>query len=220
VSTRRLEAFTDGVFAIAATLLVLDIRVDDLGAINSENEMWAGIASLGPAIVNLGVSFLLLGLLWTIHVRQFEYIVRVDGTLLWLNILRLLVVVLVPFSTSLNDDYGEFLAGRMLLPLNFFVLVVIGAVQWAYATRPGRRLVAGLSADAIRTSRVNAFTAVVIGAAVLALSSLVGSIAFLLFALDPLVSVVLRRAGVISPVNRTGGPAEAEPPGSTVSAGS
>jgi uncharacterized membrane protein len=81
VSTRRLEAFTDGVFAIAAALLVLNLTVSDIGRVSSEQEMLAGLVSLGPSILDFTISFLLLGLLWTIHVRQFDHIERVDGFL-------------------------------------------------------------------------------------------------------------------------------------------
>lgn len=197
VSTRRLEGFTDGVFAIAATLLVLGISDEGFGHITSERGLLAALASIGPSILNVAVSFLLLGLLWSIHVRQFEHIVRVDGALLWLNILRLLGVVLIPFVTSLNDDYGQYLSARIALPMVFLVVVVLSAWQWAYASDPRRNFIDDLPEAIVHNSRVNAITAVCIAAAVVALSSLIGSFAFLLFVLDPVASLVLRRAGVL-----------------------
>lgn len=224
LSTRRLEAFTDGVFAIAATLLVLDLTVRELGSIATDRQMWDGLLSLWPTVLNVAISFLLLGLLWSIHMRQFEYIERVNGTLIWLNIVRLLGVVLVPFTTRLNNEYSEFLAGRILLPVNFLAIVVLGAWQWFYATAPRHGLTANLTPTAIHNTRTHALTAVVLACAVVPLSAWVGSLAFLLFALDPVASVVLRRLGVLreetprgGPGRRhdEGGPAEAEPPYST-----
>ena len=81
VSTRRLEAFTDGVFAIAATLLVLDLTVNDLSGATTDAELWHGHVGMWPAISSFAISFFLLCLLWSIHVRQFEFIPRVDTTI-------------------------------------------------------------------------------------------------------------------------------------------
>jgi uncharacterized membrane protein len=196
-STRRLEAFTDGVFAIAATPLVLNLTVSDIGRVSSEQEMLAGLVSLGPRILDFTISFLLLGLLWTIHVRQFDHIERVDGFLTWMNILRLFGVVLVPFVTSLNDEYSAYLIGRMALPIVFFIIVLLSAVQWFYATAPGRGLTVGLTSTTAHNSRVNATTAVALATAVVILSGAFGSLAFVLFALDPVIAAVLRRLGIV-----------------------
>ncbi|RNE66605.1 TMEM175 family protein [Cryobacterium tepidiphilum] len=197
VSTRRLEGFTDGVFAIAATLLVLDMSTADFGRIASERDLVDALVAIAPSVLNVAISFLLLGLLWSIHVRQFEHIVRVDGALIWLNTLRLLGVVLVPFVTSLNDDFSDYLAGRMALPVVFLAVVVLSAWQWFYASAPGRGFLDDMSEVLVHNSRVNAVTAVAIATAVVALSSLIGSFAFLLFALDPVISQLLRHAGIV-----------------------
>jgi len=197
VSTRRLEAFTDGVFAIAATILVLDLTAEGLGAIRSEGDMWAGLASTLPTLLSVAVSFLLLGLLWIIHLRQFEFVDRVDSNLLWLNLLRLLGVVVVPFSTSVNNEYSDFLAGRLVLPVNILVIMVFGTWQWFYATSARRGLVGTLSARAVHNTRVNSATALVLSVVVVVLATAVGSFAFILFFASPLIEAVQRRMGVL-----------------------
>jgi hypothetical protein len=73
-----------------------------------------------------------------------------------MNILRLFGVVLVPFVTSLNDEYSTYLIGRMALPIVFFVIVLLSAVQWFYATPPGRGLTVGLTSTTAHNNRVNA----------------------------------------------------------------
>ncbi|WEO75754.1 TMEM175 family protein [Cryobacterium sp. SO2] len=199
LSTRRLEAYTDGVFAIAATLLVLNLSVDGIGAVRTNAELVHQVSALAPSILNVVISFLLLGLLWLIHVRQFEFIPRVDTTIIWLNNLRLLAVVLVPFTTSLNDEFSRFLIGRTLLPVNFFLIVFFSTWQWFHASSPRRRLVQGASAEAVHNGRVNAASALAQALGVVLLATVFGSWAFLLFAVDPLVALVLRRIGVIKP---------------------
>lgn len=115
LSPRRLEAFSDGVFAIAATLLVLDLSVENLGAITSNDQLWRALGSISESLLSFVISFLLLCMLWMVHARQFEHVVRVDNTVLWLNCLRLLGVVLIPFTTSLNADFSGLLLGRLVL---------------------------------------------------------------------------------------------------------
>jgi uncharacterized membrane protein len=197
VSTRRLEAFSDGVFAIAATILVLDLTAGAIGEVDTDAEFLRNLLATVPEVLNFALSFLLLGLLWMIHVRQFEHVVAVDTTLLWLNVLRLLGVVFVPFATTLNNEYSEFIGGRMILPVTFLWVIVFGTVQWHYATAADRNLVRDLSPVAVHNSRVAAVSALVTGILVVALSALIGSFAFLLFALDPVVRLVLRRMDVL-----------------------
>ncbi|TFD94044.1 DUF1211 domain-containing protein [Cryobacterium lactosi] len=199
LSTRRLESYTDGVFAIAATLLVLNVSVNNLGAVTSNSDFVRQLTDQAPSILNVVISFLLLSLLWLIHVRQFEYIPRVDTTIVWLNNFRLLGVVLVPFTTSLNDEFNRFLLGRTLLPVNFFVILLLSTWQWFHASSPRRHLVQGASAAAVHNARVGSVSALAQSFGVVLLATMVGSAAFLLFALDPLISVLLRRTGVLRP---------------------
>ncbi|MBX0298517.1 DUF1211 domain-containing protein [Cryobacterium sp. 1639] len=197
LSTRRLESYTDGVFAIAATLLVLNLSVDGFRAVRTDADFLNQLVSVAPSLLNVVISFLLLSVLWLVHVRQFEFIPRVDTTIIWLNNFRLLGVVLVPFSTSLNDEYSDFLLGRTLLPLNFVLIVAFSTWQWFHASSPRRHLVHGASAEAVHNGRVNSISALALAVGVVPLATLIGSAAFALFALDPVIARVLRRLGVL-----------------------
>ncbi|MFJ6653920.1 TMEM175 family protein [Microbacterium sp. NPDC091313] len=184
LSTRRLEAYTDGVFAIAATLLVLDLTGRTFGRIDSDAQLWEAIAGLASPVFTFVLSFALLSLMWVTHVSQFEYIARVDAVAVWINNVRLLFVVLVPFTSTLLTDYSDWLAGRMLLPLNFFLVISCSWLQWGWAARRREVTMPGLSADDARRWGRGALSAVLIAASVVALAPWIGSIAFLLFALD------------------------------------
>ena len=151
LSTTRTEAFTDGVFAIAATLLVLDLTTHASARCPRTPSCGRRSRASGMLFLNFALSFVLLCLLWMTHVRQFEHIVRVDSTMIWLNNARLLFIVLVPFSTGMVTEYSEFYAGRLLLPLNFFFAILFSWLQWRWAVRHREQMMPDLSeADAVR----------------------------------------------------------------------
>ncbi|AYG02335.1 TMEM175 family protein [Gryllotalpicola protaetiae] len=165
ISPRRLEAFTDGVFAIAATLLVLDVSVEALGSgIRTNHELWTALGKLSPQLIGFGISFLILGALWVGHARQFEHVRVVDTVVLTLNTVRLLGVVVVPFTTSLNSEYGHLLAGRLLLPANFFFVVLLSAAQSFYLTARPELFLRGVTAEQLVQERLNSLGALVAAA--------------------------------------------------------
>ena len=185
VSTRRLEAFTDGVFAIAATLLVLDLSVEALGNhVLTNDELWRALVSMQYEFLSFGISFALLAYLWSLHIQQFEFVARASHALIALNSARLLGVVFIPFATSLNSEFSNLLAGRLLLPITFMYVTIMGAIEWFYATNPARGLVEGLSDRSIRRSRVAALIAALVSVIVVLLAPFIGSWAFLAFMLN------------------------------------
>ena len=104
----RLIFFSDAVFAIAITLLALDINLpptdsDDI----SSAEMWRLIASLMPDYVAYVTSFLVIALFWLGHHTKFRSIVRYDPVILWLNTFLLMVIAFVPFPTRVMSDYDN-----------------------------------------------------------------------------------------------------------------
>lgn len=196
LSTRRLEAFTDGVFAIAATLLVLDLTTHSLGEVSSDADMWLALAGMGELFINFALSFVLLCLLWMVHVQQFEHVARIDMAMVWLNNARLLFIVLVPFATGLITEYSQYLAGRIAMPVTFFLAILFSWVQWQWAVRRREVMLPDLSReDALRYGR-GSLSALLIAALVVVLSPWLGSFAFLLFLLDGPLTRLLRGRGV------------------------
>ncbi|WP_144829452.1 MULTISPECIES: TMEM175 family protein [Microbacterium] len=190
MSARRTEAFTDGVFAIAATLLVLGLTDQSLGSPTTDDALARGLLDLAHPLFSFVISFLILCVMWMTHVRQFEWIVRIDDTGMWINNIRLLLVVLVPFTSSLDTTHSDLLLGRVLLPVNFFLAIVMGWLQWAWAVRSGA--IADLTRDDARRLGRASLSAVILSAAAMLLSPLLGSIGFVLFAFDGLLTRLLR----------------------------
>ncbi|MEP7240778.1 MAG: TMEM175 family protein [Devosia sp.] len=97
----RLEAFSDGVVAVAITLLVLDIRLPDGVGELSDAQLWAALGAMWPRLMAFLISFAVIGVYWINHRAKFRYIVKSDRALLLINLLFLLFVCIVPFTTSL-----------------------------------------------------------------------------------------------------------------------
>ncbi len=193
-STRRLEALSDGMFGIAMTLLILNVTVDHFADITSSTALFQALMTLDMSIIDFIVSFLLLGTMWSVHVRQSEYVARTDRHLMTINLLRLLAVALMPLTTSLAGAYPDIELARLLLPLNFLLLAGISSWEWRYATKKERGLVSEKLTDVVRRSTKEREKLVLgIGIAVLMLSWFIGQWAFLLFAFIPIFTKLFRR---------------------------
>lgn len=201
IGTSRTEAYTDGVFAIAATLLVLDLSADALGRVQSDPQMWQQLAGMGDKLLAFAISFALLSMLWTIHLRQFADIARVDTTLLWLNNARLLFIVLMPFTTSLTSEYSDWYAGRMLMPIDFFFAALLGHLSWRWAAARGGHLMRERDAVDWRYRGAGGMAAVICAAIAMAVSPWAGSFGFLSFLLlnAPLTRLLQARAASRAP---------------------
>jgi uncharacterized membrane protein len=135
--TSRLEAFSDGVFAIAATLLVLEFTV------KGSPDLGHQLLHLWPAYLAYGTSFLTIGIIWMNHHFCVETIGRADRTLMFLNVLLLLTVSFLPFPTRLVGEalqHGSEHPAVYAYDATFVVMAVIYNVWWRYASG-GRRLI-------------------------------------------------------------------------------
>jgi uncharacterized membrane protein len=185
-SSRRIESLTDGVFAIAMTLLVLNLNVPKLvGAITDEN-LWKALVADSTYFFSFALSFAILGLMWSIHMRQFESIERVDKRATALNTLRLFIVVLIPFTTSLNAQYSNLLLAQMLYPLNLFFLALVTYLQGLYASNH-RSFYRQYDQNNINAGQARSMVFVLATALVCILTVFVGNSAFFILILIPFI---------------------------------
>lgn len=187
-STRRIEALTDGVFAIAMTILVLDLKVSVLGQVTSSRQLWEHLINNQASFLSFIISFLLLGSIWAVHMRQFEYIVRADRRFVMINNIRLLFVVLVPLTTSIAGAYSETVLGRILLPLNFFAITLVSSWQWNYAVSDTNKFDEHISPQDKRYFHARNKIIVLMAAVVVIASVFLGEAAFILFAWLPFLN--------------------------------
>jgi uncharacterized membrane protein len=192
-SISRLEAFSDGVFAIAITLLILEVRVPA-----GTRDLGGALLHIWPSYLAYVTSFLTIGVIWVNHHSVFTLLSRVDRPLVFINTVMLMVVAFIPFPTRL---VAEFLRetdnerdAALAYALTFVVLAIVFEIWWRWITT-GRRLVKAdvpqTTIDTI-TKSYNPATAIYGGAAAVALLAPLASVAICLalavfFALPPAV---------------------------------
>lgn len=130
----RLEALTDAVFAIVMTLLVLEISIPVIEESVLQAELPRRLLELGPKLYSYVLSFIVLGLLWNLHHISFHSIKRCDAGLVWLNIIFLMFIALIPFSTSLIGDYGTEHISFAVYASNVLLAITMRLIIWTYAT--------------------------------------------------------------------------------------
>lgn len=150
--TARVEAFSDGVFAIAITLLVLDIKVPSPGAVPLSRQLLAD----WPFYFAFVVSFAFIGIMWINHHRLFTHIKRSDNLLLILNLLLLLGVTSVPFPTAVlaaNLGHPGQRAATVLFNATYLFIAIVFNSLWRYATSRNHHLLAA-NADFAAADRI------------------------------------------------------------------
>ena len=130
--TARIEAFSDGVFAIAITLLILEIKIPQPGAV----PLGAQLARQWASYVAFFLSFAFIGIMWINHHRLFNHIKRSDNMLLVLNLLLLLGVTAVPFPTAVLAAHlgkPDQKAATILFSATYFFIAIFFNLLWRYA---------------------------------------------------------------------------------------
>ncbi len=130
----RLMFFNDSVFAIAITLLALEIRLPAGGQALTDAELGATLLAMVPKFMAYIISFLVIGSFWIAYHRKFQYIQRSDRSLLTLNLLILMVVAFIPFPSSMVSENGG-LTATIFYALTVTLIGVLFAILWWYASR-------------------------------------------------------------------------------------
>jgi uncharacterized membrane protein len=147
LSTVRIEALSDGVFAIAMTLLVLEMHVPRLEPEQVTGGLTGALLKLGPNLLAYVVSFVLLGTLWVGQSFQFHWVRRSDRTFLWIHLGFLMCICFLPFSAALLSEYGAIRQATLIYGVNLLLAGSFLDRSWHYSL--GHGLVAReLSAEA------------------------------------------------------------------------
>lgn len=135
----RLEAFSDGVLAIAATLLILELRPPE-----SDGHLGAALLGLWPAYAAYATSFITIGIIWVNHHSLFAHVVRVDRMLLFLNLLLLMTVSVIPFPTAVLGRYVTSPDDSHIAAAVYGLIMVLMSISfsalWWHVTRDSRLL--------------------------------------------------------------------------------
>ena len=153
--TDRLETFCDGVFAIAITLLVLEIRGPAEPVVSGAGGLFPALATLWPSYLGYAISFVTLGIMWANHHSIFAYVRRADRNFLMINVLFLMFVSFLPFPTRvlaehLTDPHERRDAVAFYSATLFVIALAYNAV-WRYGVAGGRLLGPEADPEGIRT---------------------------------------------------------------------
>src|SRR5689334_3739730 len=133
-SYERLITFTDGIFAIAITLLTLEIRVPE---VQNRAELGQAIINMIPQILIFIFSFLQVGLFWLAHHRMFQAIERTDNRLMGLSLFYLMLIAFIPVPADTLGHYGDVFPSVTFFALTLALVGVMEVVIWEYAVRNG-----------------------------------------------------------------------------------
>jgi uncharacterized membrane protein len=136
-SVERIAALSDGVFAVAMTLLLLDLHAPAAELIHSEGDLWQGLVALAPRLLVYVMSFMTLGIFWVGQQTQHNHLAQSDRNLTWLHLAFLFAVTLMPFSTIMM---AEFIRFRIAVVAYWFNILLLGALlwcSWRYARHAG-----------------------------------------------------------------------------------
>jgi uncharacterized membrane protein len=160
LTTRRIEALADGIFAIAMTLLVLTLTLPDMTV--TKLSLSQLLAEQWPKFFNYALSFVLLAIFWMVHHQQFHVIRRTDRWHVWINVGILMFVALMPFSTDVVGDYSHQTLAELVFSANLMILGLLFLLNWWYACRDHRLVDPDLDVETIfRGIRRNSITPVI-----------------------------------------------------------
>jgi uncharacterized membrane protein len=147
MSKNRLEAFSDGVFAVAITLLILEIAVPE------GDHLWHKLGEEWPSFASFFVSFWVIGIIWVNHHGVIDHLKRADLPILYLNVFVLMAVVLIPFATALMAENlhkeDEHVAAAVYAG-SFLLMAIAMGTLWEYITRHREALGVELSDEEVR----------------------------------------------------------------------
>jgi len=147
----RMILFSDAVFAIAITLLVIEIKIPEVHSTTEhplkEEVIIQKLAELIPKFIGFIVSFILIGQYWIVHHRMFSFVINFTDRLIWLNILFLFAIALMPFSTGF---YSEYVLRGVVTPVIFYtaniaLLGLANFLMWRYLSNQKNNLTENLT---------------------------------------------------------------------------
>ncbi len=194
LTTHRLEALSDGIFAFAMTLLVLDLKIEKIPeAVFTPGLLGHELRSLLPKAICYVASFFQLGVFWIGHHAFSHFIKRADRPFLWITLLFLCFIVLVPFSTDLLGDYPNHKLAVSIYGINMLALGCAIYWIWAYATRDHRLVGHELEEEVVALGKRRILRGVISYTLALFVTTLAPSVSLIIYILVPLSYVLTSR---------------------------
>jgi len=192
----RLILFSDAVFAIAITLLAIEIKVPELHQeLISDHDLQHSLAHMIPKFIGFLLSFFIIGQYWTIHHRLFGFVENYNLRLLWLNLIFLLGIIIMPFTTAF---YSEYIVYYLKTPVVLYVgnIIFMGLMNyalWRYVGNAKNGLSEGLEGIVIKYFSIRALMTPILFIITLLIYLFAPAVAFWIPPTTPLFILILAR---------------------------
>jgi uncharacterized membrane protein len=187
--TSRIEALSDGVFAIAMTILVLNVAVPTAARVPADR-LAAALVLLAPQILVYIITFINLGVLWVGQHNQYHFIAGADRWFLWINIAYLLLISCMPLSTALLGQYPLDHLALAVYGANLIAATLILGLHWHYATTGGRLTRAQVSSHVVSLAHRRILGSASAYAIAMILAFVLPAVALALFLVVPLINIL------------------------------
>jgi uncharacterized membrane protein len=203
LSVHRSEALTDGIYAVAMTLLVIELKLPDHSLVHGAEGLAQALAHLLPKILAWVISFFVLAFFWFGHHRAFAHVRHADGKLVALNLGQLALVSLMPFSSALAGEHGRELMSQIIYSTNMAALAIMALLTSRYIRRHPQAALMSMPDAAYRGARIRLVGVMLVSVLAVGIASVVptaGNVAFLLMAvIMPLSRRAERASGLAAP---------------------
>ena len=199
LTTGRITAFSDGVFSIAITLLVLNLHVPTV-----PGKLLDQLRTQWPSLLSYLLSFVIVGIYWVAHHNMFHYIKRSDRPFLWINILLLMCVAFIPFPAGLLGQYSGQRISLITYASSLILTNLMLSLLWWYATSNHRLVDQDIDPHFVRTVNRRNMTSPVVYLVSIGLSFLSPLASLIVFFLFPLYYIIPSHIDLhLTPTSRT-----------------
>ena len=194
-SVNRQQALADGIFAVAMTLMVLQLSVPVISGSEINSKLTQELIGMWPKLISYFLSFFIVGMFWLIHHFIFDNIRYYDSTLAWLNILFLMFVSLIPFTTSFMCEY--FLQNILTIIYGFqlFIMFFLGFSLWSYATGKKNLVDSSVDSTVIKGAKIMGYIYFIIISVALVLAFIMPVISILIYGIIVILFIVFTSIG-------------------------
>ena len=157
IGKQRIEALSDGLYAIALTLLVLELKLPSLGEAATNADLLHALRELMPKVLTWFLSFWVMAVLWLSQVRMYQTVHSLSRTMVRLELIQLACVSLMPFSTALIGEHGNLPASAVIYAGNMLAVTLTGALRTHELLRQPHLHVQAMDAPAIQSLKMRSY---------------------------------------------------------------
>ena len=157
IGKQRIEALSDGLYAIALTLLVLELKLPPLGEAATNADLLHALRELVPKVLTWFLSFSVMALLWMSQVRVYHLVHSLSRTMVRLELVQLACISLMPFSTALIGEHGNLSVAAVVYAANMLAITLTGAWRTRELLHLPRVHVAAIDPEVLRTLKMRAY---------------------------------------------------------------